>query len=441
MAHDGSIMSRIGPNALGDVLDEKLGTTKASAGKRFDWKALGTSIFKEHWGQKLIALALGLALFLAAHEKVTLTMDYQVLVQNASPGDPVEVPVPELLAIHPPPVAGAVELHIVGPHPQTSLIIEVTGPRAAIQELQGGIGGVLELDETSATDRPLSADEFRWGAGRHIDNLSVSWKGPAPTLKLEPYVRREFTPSLEQIRVDRGDLPRHLEFVTESMRFRPNQIEVRGPADRLENTEGKFVLAFADLRLGSATGGTWSGLVRLTENLEQEGFELLEPLYLEVDLRPLLESLGEIKKDVILLSFDPNQDPAQERYERPDQPVRIQVRVSPLLENATEEDRTSLNIALRDYIQSQIRVYVDVDRKRAPGSNKANVELELRRDSSWDDARPPALQDRIEQRDVFPLEVALHPDDTTLWLNPLPEKVSGPNNTEGAPKNGANDND
>ena len=124
----------------------------------------------------------------------------------------------------------------------------------------------------------------------------------------------------------------------------------------------------------------------MTEELEQKGFSLLEALYLEVDLTPLRESLNEIKKDVILLSFDPNQTPAQERYERPDQPVRIRVWVSPLLENASEEDRTSLSIALREYIQTHTRVYVDVDRKRAPGSNKAEVELELRKDSGWYDA-------------------------------------------------------
>ena len=250
-------------------------------------------------------------------------------------------------------------------------------------------------------------------------------------MKLEPFVRREVTPSPDQIKVLRGDLPRHLEFDPTSIRFRPNQIEIRGPADRLESSSDGFALAFADLKLGSATGGTWSGPVRLQQGLEDEGFELLEPLYLEVDLNPLLESLGEIKKDVILLSFDPSKDPAQERFERPDQPVRIQVWVSPLLDNATEEDRTSLSIALREYIQSQIRVYVDVDRKRAPGSNKAGVELELRKDSSWYDALPPSLQDRIENREVFPLEVALHPDDATLWLNPLPARP-GDSKNEGS---------
>ena len=163
----------------------------------------------------MIALALGLALFLAAHEKVTLTMDFRVQVQNASPGDAVEVPMAELLSIYPPTPTGdgTGELHIVGPDRDTSLMIQVKGSRAVIQELQGGIGGVLELNETTATDRPISADEIRWGAGRLIDNLRVRLeKDPPPLCAWKPSPVRKSPPSKTRSRLVRGDLASHLDF-------------------------------------------------------------------------------------------------------------------------------------------------------------------------------------------------------------------------------------
>jgi len=424
VANDGSMLSRISSNALEDVLKERLGKDPENSVQKLSPRKVIERFFKEHWGQKLIALALGLALFIAAHEKVTETLEFQVQVQNANPGDPVGVPMAELLSIHPPrPEPGkTTELHILEPTPRASYTIAVSGSRAQMQELSGGIGGVLELTTANATDRTLSPDEFRWGAGRPLERLRVRWVGEEPQLRLQTFERRVETPKVDQVHLVRGNLASYLDFDPKTLRFRPNQIEVRGPSDLFEGGSEPFALSFADVEVGASNGGTWSGPLTLSKSLLDAGFELMKPLYLEVDLNPRFERLAEIRKDVVLVSFNPTLPDPLERFERPDQPVRIVISVIPLLDQPSEEDRTSLSIALREYIQAHTYVFVDVDRPRPAGSTKAQVELRVLKDDGWLQALPPALQERIQQRDDFPFQVELHPDDTTLWLSALPGK-------------------
>ncbi|MEZ5975139.1 MAG: diadenylate cyclase CdaA [Planctomycetota bacterium] len=432
VANDGQMISRVSPNGLEDTLKARLGGQKASPeqGSTFQ-RALRASL-TQHWGQKLIALALGLALFLAAHEKVTEQREFQVHVETPEAGTSIGVPMPELLVIQAPQrdAVGGTELHIVAPEEQSTVSIVVTGPRAQMQDLSGGIGGVLELSTATAVNRALETSEFRWGAGRTLEGLDVRWKGPAPELRVEPFVVRKVTPRPEQVHVERGELAPHLDFDAKKLRFRPNQALIRGPQGRFP-AGGELALAFQRIRVGASDGDVWSGPLTLSQDLLRKGFELVEPIYVELDLHPRFQPLGDIKKDVTLVSFDPTQGDPLKRFQAPDRPVRILISAAPLLENPSEEDRTSISIALRDYVQAHTRVFVDVDRERPEGSLRATVELDTLEDGTWLEALPPALAGRIQLRDAFPFRVELHPEDTTLWLVPIPAGDGSPASNTG----------
>ncbi|MDF1836849.1 MAG: diadenylate cyclase CdaA [Planctomycetota bacterium] len=438
VAHEGSMLSRISTNAIRDVLQERLGINPDKPTTKQPIGSILRSLFTAHWAQKLISIGLGLALFLAAHERVTEIAEFTLDVHTADPNQALGVPITNQLWIRPPAseTAGGTELRIVSPNAQEKLRITVRGPRIQIQELGNGIGGILQLTPDTATNRILDADEFLWGAGRIIKGLEVEWDGAAPTLAFESYVHRTMTPLPAQVSLTRGELPAHLKF-SDEVRFLPNQFQLLGPMERIQELEatGKNWLEFAPLEVGDSTGGTWTGPLLLSQALRDEGFEIKGSLYAEVDLSPHLKLLGEITKDLVLVTFDPGQPNPLSRFQRPDSRVRLEIWVPPLMENPTEEERTSLSIYLRDYVNKHSRVYVDVDQPRPDGSMLANIEVKVLGGQDWLEKLPKALKDRVSpevaNRNDIPFQVVLHAEDTTLRLRPLDPGESSENDTGG----------
>ncbi len=420
VAHDGKMLSRVASNALEDVLQEHLGKGDSTENQRRSVLALARDAFTAHWGQKLISLALGITLFIAAHKKVTETEEFVVQVEAAAPNTPVGAPQADRLAIYPPSrsAGDTQELHIAAPVQDQPVSILVTGSRAQMQELVGGIGGVLELTEETATNRPLSAEEFHWGTGRAFDGLKVRWKDEAPQLVLQNFERRQLPATAQAVALELDALPKHIGILEDSLTVRPSTVEVRGPSDAFAPEGEPFTLRFAPVQVRYAGSTSWSGSLVLAEELREQGFELLEDVDVEVQFESIYRPLGEIKKDVILLSIDPTKPAPEERFERPEKQVRLQVRVLPLLENPSEEDRTSLAIALRDHIDSKTFVYVDVGPIEPGGSTLAEVELKIVDDASWFEALPPTLREGIDRQGPFPFRVTVHPDDKVLRLTP-----------------------
>ena len=432
VAHDGKMLSRVASNALEDVLQEHLGHDSPNDSPKRSIVSLLRNLLVDHWGQKLIALALGITLFIAAHKKVTETVEFVVQVEAATPGSPVGAPQADRLAIHPPPADAdlARERHIAQPTQDQSIAILVTGSRAQIQELVGGIGGVLELTPESATERLLSASEFHWGAGRAIEGLKVRWKDEAPKLVLQDFVRRELPVTADSVTLQLDQLPGHIRAMEESLTIRPSTVKLRGPAEALDPTEGSFELRFEPVSVQDTGSKTWSGSLLLAKGLREQGFELLEDLDVEVQLESTYRPLGELKKDVILISIDPTKPAPEERFERPEKQVRVRVDVLPLLENPSEEDRTSLAIALRDHIDSKTFVYVDVGPIEPGGSTLTEVAIKTVEDQSWFEALPPTLRESIDRDGPYPFKVTVHPDDKSLRLTPRERAAE-----EGSPPN------
>ncbi len=436
VAHEGSMLSRISSNALGDVLRERLGIQRNSSTERQPLGSLLRSFFTVHWAQKLISIGLGLALFLAAHEKVTETAEFSLEVRTAEPDQALGVPITNQLWIRPPAsrTAEGAELRIVSPNEGQKLNITVRGPRIQIQELGNGIGGILELTTEAATDRGLKASEFLWGAGRVIEGLEVSWNGPEPSLAFKSYGRQVMTPQPAHVSLTRGGLGKHLNYA-EDVRFRPNQFQLRGPMDLFAKREatGEDWLKFAPVPVGFSNGGTWSGPLSLSQSLLDEGFEIQETLFVEVDLTPHLDEGGEITKDLALVTFDPAQTPPLQRFQKPDRKVRLKIEIRHLLDNPTEEEKTSLSIFLRDYVDKHTFVYVNVDQERAEGSMLANIEVEVLPSDDWISDLPQSLQDRISAEFAesieSPFKVELNSEDTTLRLQPLEPKKPTTNET------------
>lgn len=438
VAHEGSMLSRISSNALQEVLQKRLGINPDNPVEKQPIGSIIRSLITAHWAQKLISVGLGLALFLAAHERVTEIAEFSLEVHTADPGQALGVPITNQLWIRPPASAieGGPELRITSPDAREKLKITVRGPRIQIQELGNGIGGILELTTDTATNRILNADEFLWGAGRIIEGLEVDWDGPAPTLAFDRYEQRTMTPLPSQVSMSRGKLPGHLKF-SDEVRFLPNQFQLMGPVDRIAELEatGEDWLVFEPLEVGYSDGGTWTGPLSLAKALRDEGFEIKNSLYAEVDLSPQLESLGEITKDVVLVTFDPAQSNPLTRFQRPDNKVRLVIHVPRVLDNATQEELTGLSIFLRDYVAKRSRVYVDVDRPRAEGSMVASIEVKVLGGENWLEDLPTPLKDRLSpelaNRNDIPFQVVLHDEDTTLRLRPLDPGESVENETGG----------
>ncbi len=436
VAHESSMLSRISSNALGDVLHERLGIQRESSTEKQPLGSLLRSLLTVHWAQKLISIGLGLALFLAAHEKVTETAEFSLEVRTAEPDQALGVPITNQLWIRPPAsrTAEGAELRIVSPNEGQKLNITVRGPRIQIQELGNGIGGILELTTEAATDRGLKASEFLWGAGRVIEGLEVSWNGPEPSLAFISYGSQVMTPQPTHVSLTRGGLGRHLNF-SKDVRFRPNQFQLRGPMDLFAKREatGEDWLQFAPVPVGFSNGGTWSGPLSLSQSLLDEGFEIQETLFVEVDLPPNFDQGGEITKDLALVTFDPAQPPPLQRFQKPDQKVRLKIKIRHLLDNPTEEEKTSLSIFLRDYADKHTFVYVNVDQERAEGSMLANIEVEVLPSDDWISDLPQSLQDRISAEFAesieSPFKVELNSEDTTLRLQPLEPKKPTTNET------------
>ncbi|MFT5198182.1 MAG: diadenylate cyclase [Planctomycetota bacterium] len=438
IAHDGSMLSRISTNAIQEVLQECLGVKQDSSVEKQPIGSIVRSLITAHWPQKLISLGLGLALFLAAHEKVTEIAEFTLEMHTGEPGQALGVPITNQLWIRPPAsdIEGGPELRIVSPAEQQQLQITVRGPRVQIQELGNGIGGILEITSETATNRTLGADEFLWGAGRVIEGLDVSWEGSPPLLAFESYEQRSMTPLPKQVSLTRGKLGLHLNFSTE-VRFRPNQFQLLGPVERFEQLEASEEdwLQFAPVAVGDSNGGTWTGPLTLSAALRAEGFEIKGALFAEVDLEPILDELGEITKDLVLVTFDPAQLNPLSRFQRPDRKVRLVVTIPHLIDNATQEESTSLSIFLRDYVDRHSRAYVNVDQPRAEGSMLAKIEVKVVGGQNWITDLPKSLQDRISaeaaRRHEIPFQVVLHDEDTTLRLRPLDPEDSPASEPEG----------
>lgn len=422
IAVDGVMERRITRERFPDALAERLSMGGSKDPERPGLGGILASLLRSlltaHLAQKAIALGLGFALFLVASNQVTVTAEFTVRLMPQLNRSTLGPPIIEQVAIIAPPGEDGTVWRVFPVNPGREYHLRVRGPREIMRQLEEGIGGNLALDEGTQGELTLEASTVRWGAGGYAKDLEVQWidadNGGAPRLDVRAFTEHEVEPLPTSVVVERGQLDERYE--VDGFDLRPSTVHVLGPAAALDLQQR---LSFEPVSLPHTDQENWSTSLVLSAELIQQGFSLVEDVYLEAHVVPRIDDLGTLDKEVVLVSFDPAQPLAAQRFAQPDTIARLRVRATRLVGPGSDLDTADVNLALRKIVAERARVYADVSRMATDGSRTVKIEVDQIPPSVWIAELPPALRERLDISPRSQLLVELAMEDETLVLEPL----------------------
>jgi diadenylate cyclase len=406
VCQDGKMERRVLRDELGAVLRSRLGgddDVKASRGGGVSTLVRAVKSIFSNPGQKAMAAAVGVGLFLLAFRSIRASNDYTLDVRVEVAGSAKLTPTGGVLRI----VLPSEDTHLAFPTAGSSIKINASAAQSDLDLIGGQLGGVLVVPEGwVGTDKTVAPDELTWGVERPIRGLDVTFgtqKGSPEGLmvvKVDSYAGATIAPSLASLeRRSDGDsielriqTPVGIELNTSSMEFNPASITVRGPkadVDRL--VADPSLLAFEPLDLSRSSGtGFVERLHQDAEEMQARGLgsvTLGDDLFLRGQLRPRETVIGQLELEVKLLSFDPANVGAL--YSPLTETVTAVVRTRGMIdESAPEAMQTTMRQELLQFVRNNARVYVDEDRVTEATGLRAEVEVDLV-DGLWREALGP----------------------------------------------------
>lgn len=420
VCQDGAMERKVLKDELAADLRARLGGEESKVGSVGWGRRVGRALFAG-LGQKALALAFGVGLFYAAFRSVRTTRDFTVEVRVEAGEAARSRPSRGVLRI----VLPEGDLFLQRPLVGSTLSVRATAPQAVLAGLEGGIGGVLLVDESwVGTERQVDLGRIRWGQDRVVEDLDVSLAGEgALTLAVERYASTSFTPRLTALgEADEGGVPARvgaptgLAVAPDSLEFTPGAVTLRGPADAIAAVEDELdALRFQPVEVAETGGGGFVVRLRLDPSTSR-GVELGEELYLRGRLVAPERSLGSLELDVALVSFDPTRPGLAAEYDPPTGKITARVMATRLLDpDLPDETRTARRQAILAYVRTQARVFVDVSRIDPQVSLRAPVEVDGLDRWRVDLAAtlPKAAKDRLAS-----LRLEFDEQDSTLELRP-----------------------
>lgn len=399
VCQDGKMERRVLRDELGAVLRSRLGgddDVKASQDRRSGRPSALLRVLKSVFanpGQKAMAAAVGVGLFLLAFRSIRTSNEYTLDVRVEVAGSAKLTPTGGVLRI----VLPTEDTHLAFPVAGRQIKVEATAAQAALDLIGGKLGGVLVVQEDwVGTDKTVSPGDFTWGVERPIRGLDVrflslssSRDGSSLEIQTKSYARETLSPSLasfERLGDDdpteaRIQPPVGAELDYDSMEFNPASITVRGPkADIDRLVADPSLLAFEPIDLSRSTG---TGFVKRLKPDAKEmqarelgNITLGDDLFLRGRLQPRETVVGQLELEVALVSFDPAMAGAGLPYLPPTETVTAVVKTRGMIDDeAAEAMQTTMRQELLQFVRNNARVYVDVDHVSEARGLRTEVEF------------------------------------------------------------------
>lgn len=304
------------------------------------------SLFTEHLGQKFAALVLASLVFYGAHQDLRFSKDKELRIVP-SVGEPV-------------PRAGELIVvleegwQLASAPERCSVRFEGTRDQLDVTAQAGGIVRV------QPGQRELRLEEIEWFPP--LDpGVDPFWPNGADVpIEVVGVGELEVQLAPEMLVVDDANLDHRYEARTDELRFHPRVVTVRGPQRLLED----FELGFVPVVLGPGDIYDIERTVALAK--EHAGLELVEQVTIEFPIVLREERLqGKVRLPILLW----NTTAEDHGFQAPDAEAEFEIFTRGLFgEDAGDEAR----IAVRTYVQEQLRAFVIID-DLAPGTSTGRV--------------------------------------------------------------------
>jgi hypothetical protein len=385
---------------------------------------------KSNPAEKLMALALGLGLYVGAwragRSVLEFTLDLQV--QTAREGRMAALG--ELLVLTPEEISASVLTRSGRPSGQSSVRVVVRAPRELLGSLRGSLAGRVELKAGGTGERDLSPDEVSWSAARAFDpdELDVSWKGAAPRLVLREYTTTSVILTPQMVKLDSSQLGTGWSVDSTSLSFLPSEILVRAPLGAEGPLEER--LLFESILLPERRNEEWTerprwnAALKLSDRSRDDGIELLGQSNVLIEVVPAMESVGHVFLDVAVVSLDPTAPDSPDLWEAPNKKVRIEVRARGIFTGSDEEDG-GLRLALLEAIGESAHAFVNVSGHELEAT-EFPVKIQLPMPDTWLGRVPAETSERLRPLGTSFLDIVVEPGGLTLRPKSEPKTNENP---------------
>ncbi len=430
---EGRMERRVPRDALEGILLDSLGGSTLDNDKAERSRAsIVWGWIKSNPAEKLMALALGLGLYVGAwragRSVLEFTLDLQV--QTAREGRMAALG--ELLVLTPEEISASVLTGSGQPSGQSSVRVIVRAPREILGSLRGSLAGRVELKPGGTGERDLSPDEVRWSAARAFDpeELDVSWKGAAPRLVLREYTTTSVILTPQMVQLDSSQLGTGWSVDSTSLSFLPSEILVRAPLGAEGPLEER--LQFEPILLPERRNEEWTdrprwnAALKLSDISRDDGIELLGQSNMLIEVVPAMESVGHVLLDVAVVSLDPTKPDDPDLWEAPNKKVRIEVRARGIFTGSDEEDG-GLRLALLEAIRESAHAFVNVSGHKLEAT-EFPVKIQLPMPDAWLVRVPAETSERLRPLGTSFLDIVVEPGGLTLGPKSEPKTNESPGN-------------
>ena len=397
---------------LRETVGSKTSTGPTAAGRRASLRQVPRRLGNE-LGWIGLSAAMAAGILFVVHGQIAVSQERSLRLKLVGPAQ-VEPPRPGELLLR----ADSRDWALTEETPVVD--VAVRGTRRQLERLGPDFSGEIDLliDEGGRT--VLAIDAVRWiGTG---PGLSIRWpSGRDPELDLQPVVERVFTLTPDNLPLDLSAVDPRFVWDRASTTITPDQLVVTGPRELLSDLDDsgpRSILRTAVIS-PSARGRTTLRLP-LRPDLVEDGVELPLTDWVEVgfELVPAARDLGVVEQEITIACLDSTRRDELGRWslELHARTARLRIRTEGLIPEAASGAETQRVALLRRFVESELRVYVDVGELDPGGASRSlPVRWTLHRD--WREALPELGLEGVELSGDERIDLALE-SDATVFLVP-----------------------
>jgi diadenylate cyclase len=402
--HSDKIESRLRARLGLPELDEESQGSPSLEDRGSSLKSWIVALFSQDLLRKAAAIVLASGLIYRSHGAIVLNHTWPVQVRSRVAGSGGVASVGFLDILMPDD-----SFHLVAPKTGQTIRVWLSGTRTEIEDLGGGIGGVVRLgDDLPAGPFDLSCADVSWMSG--TSNLAIRWdSGRAPRIELQSYGSLSQDLRGSHVAVNLGALDGHYTARAGALIFEPTSIELEGPRAALAEIEaGTLAFQLEPLSVSNSDKADKRVQLRLHESLVARDISLakIDTVGVTLPIEPASYPLPSIERDVVIRNMSPSSevDPKAFSLAQSDQLRQFSIEVAGIFDSApdTEAYKEASRI-LRSYIDENLRVFVDVSELQDGGTS---VPLRWMYPDNWCEQLFPGLEGAAVLR-IEPVESAL----------------------------------
>jgi diadenylate cyclase len=373
LCHNGVIRENVKPGQLKELLRAALESGDLSRAGKSEERGLVRSFFttmRQDFVWVASSFLIGVAILYIAYNDMSTTESRSVRLVQRTP-DGYEARDNELALLLPP------DLRLVSESRGMRLDLIVTGTRGRLDDLAPVVSGSITLDDASPGQRPLSLAAVDWT--HDVFGVGYEWaSGEPPLIELERYKTTTVRLAANMVAVDASRLEPRYEARVDAITFEPEAVTVVGPARLLEQLDsGELALRLQPLVLSREDVIDRKVRLGIHEDLARADLSFQESTVLvTLPIVPAVRTLGIIAREVALVCLEPARKEELPLWTLPAnaQSARFTILTSGLLPAATDPSSTDArerNQIIRNFVEENLRVFVDVAELPPPGEGRA----------------------------------------------------------------------